>query len=141
LVENKNFKVENATMSKHVGKIILDRLRAINQTQTWLAEYVGVSNNAVSKWIDSGKISRANAIKVAEALNISTDDLLAVAADTKRDQKAKPLALMYIDEDEIRLITQYRESNAMGRALIDAAARSAPRAPQSTLLTGSNHER
>lgn len=59
-----------------LGKVITSRLETLDHTQAWLAERVGVSENAVSKWIITGKISRANSIKVAAALHISLSELL-----------------------------------------------------------------
>lgn len=59
-----------------LGKIIKARLKAMGHTQAWLAERVGVSENAVSKWIKSGEISRANIEPVTEALDISVAQLL-----------------------------------------------------------------
>lgn len=58
-----------------LGKTIKSRLRALGKTQAWLAEAVGVSENAVSKWIKSGEISRANIQPTADALQISTAQL------------------------------------------------------------------
>jgi transcriptional regulator with XRE-family HTH domain len=59
-----------------LGLIIKKRLRELKYSQDWLAEKVGVSNPAVTKWIKSGKISRENALLVAKALLISVDTLL-----------------------------------------------------------------
>ncbi|HEY4355628.1 MAG TPA: helix-turn-helix transcriptional regulator [Acidobacteriaceae bacterium] len=50
----------------------------MGQTQAWLAEKCEVSENAVSKWIRTGKISRKNAIKASGALGISLDQLLSL---------------------------------------------------------------
>ncbi len=66
-------------MDTNLGKIIKDRLDELRQTQSWLAEQVGVSNNAVTKWIATGKVSRVNAVKIAQVLKISTDVLLGAA--------------------------------------------------------------
>ena len=52
------------------------RLKAIGKTQAWLAEQVGVSTNAVSKWIKTGEISRENLKASADALEISVAQLL-----------------------------------------------------------------
>lgn len=52
----------------------LDRL---DKTQEWLAEQIGVSNNAVTKWKQSGGIGRENAKKVSALLGVSLDGLLA----------------------------------------------------------------
>lgn len=59
-----------------IGKTIKTRLKALGRTQAWLAEQVGVSENAVSKWIKTGEISRANIEPVTEALEISVAQLL-----------------------------------------------------------------
>lgn len=59
-----------------LGKIIVRELERLGNTQAWLAEKVGVSENAVSKWIITGKIGRANAIKAAPYLGVSLDQLL-----------------------------------------------------------------
>jgi transcriptional regulator with XRE-family HTH domain len=63
-------------MDNAVGKLIKTRLKELKKTQGWLAEEVGVSNVAVTKWIKSGKVSRENTSKVADALMISIDKLL-----------------------------------------------------------------
>jgi transcriptional regulator with XRE-family HTH domain len=59
-----------------LGKTIKARLKALGHTQAWLAEQVGVSENAVSKWIKNGEISRENSIECAAALGISVAQLL-----------------------------------------------------------------
>lgn len=59
-----------------LGKTIKARLKSLGRTQAWLAEQVGVSTNAVSKWIKTGEISRANIEPVTEALEISVAQLL-----------------------------------------------------------------
>lgn len=59
-----------------LGQTIKSRLSALGKTQGWLAERADVSHNAVSKWIKTGKISRENAVLVAQALACSVDDLL-----------------------------------------------------------------
>jgi phage repressor protein C with HTH and peptisase S24 domain len=53
------------------------RLSERGLTQEGLAEQIGVSKAAVSGWIKTGKISRANAIKMAQVLNVSTDEVFA----------------------------------------------------------------
>jgi transcriptional regulator with XRE-family HTH domain len=59
-----------------IGKTIKTRLKALGHTQAWLAEQVGVSENAVSKWIKTGEISRDNIKPAADALKISVAHLL-----------------------------------------------------------------
>jgi transcriptional regulator with XRE-family HTH domain len=59
-----------------LGKTIKTRLKSLGHTQAWLAERVGVSENAVSKWIKSGEISRENIKPAADALGITVAQLL-----------------------------------------------------------------
>lgn len=59
-----------------LGKIITRELQRLDRPQSWLAEEVGVSENAVSKWILTGKISRENAKKVSPIIGVSLDQLL-----------------------------------------------------------------
>ncbi len=78
-----------------LGRTIVDRLNELKQNQAWLAEEVGVSEQAVSKWLNTGKISRANAIKTAASLDISVDQLLNQIQKSKEDERwnSFPLAL------------------------------------------------
>lgn len=59
-----------------LGSAILDALERLQKTQFWLAEEVGVSPQAVTKWIQTGKINRENAVQVAHVLGISIDTLI-----------------------------------------------------------------
>lgn len=59
-----------------LGVVIKTRLEKLGKTQGWLAEELGVSNNAVSKWIGTGKISRENSIAAARVLRMSVRELL-----------------------------------------------------------------
>jgi transcriptional regulator with XRE-family HTH domain len=113
-------------MTHPVGQIIKDRLKSLKKTQGWLAEQANVSDTAVSKWIASGKISRESAKDVSRILGVSLDTLLRAASDIVSDELPS-LSLIYVDADELRLLTAYRESNPMGKALIFAAADGAPR--------------
>ena len=63
-------------MVTDLGNVILEALDRLGQTQSWLAEQVGVSNQAVTKWIRTGQIGRENIQDVANALQITTDALL-----------------------------------------------------------------
>jgi SOS-response transcriptional repressor LexA len=67
---------ENQPMVNEVGKLIKDALFRMGKTQSWLAEQVGVSDNAVSKWIRTGQISRENIPNVARLLGLYPDELL-----------------------------------------------------------------
>jgi DNA-binding transcriptional regulator YdaS (Cro superfamily) len=100
-----------------IGKVILRRLKEMTSTQSWLAETVGVSVNAVSKWIWVGEISALNAKAVADALEITLDELLAEEIDPDVEWSTYPPAL------KRRLITLVKE--ARGVYEIGADARSA----------------
>jgi len=63
-------------MENSIGKYIKTRLKELKRTQGWLAEKVGVSNVAVTKWIKFGTVSRENAVIAAEVLQCSIDKLL-----------------------------------------------------------------
>lgn len=116
-------------MEKTVGEVISARLRDMEKTQGWLAEAVGVSDYAVSKWISTGKISRKNAIITAEKLQISVDELLSAnkAGSTKTTATASALTLTYVDPQEMQLLTWYREANDIGKEIIKASCEHAPK--------------
>ena len=67
---------ENQPMANTIGKLIKDVLSRKGKTQSWLAEQAGVSDNAVSKWVRTGQISRENIPKVASILDVYSDELL-----------------------------------------------------------------
>lgn len=69
---------QNQSMVTDVGKAIQAALDRLGKTQAWLAEEAGVSNNAVSKWINLGKISAKNIPKAALILGIDPRQLLGV---------------------------------------------------------------
>lgn len=108
---------ENSVMENTIARKIAQRLRALNQTQVWLAAQVDVSNNAVTKWVKSGQISADKAIKVATALEITLDELLGSEDGARLPENAsKPgpapamkLHLTYVNEEEMQLLTHLRE--------------------------------
>ena len=127
LVESVDSSFDNQRMTHPLGKIIKDRLKSLKKTQGWLAEQANVSDTAVSKWIATGKISRESARDVSRILGISIDTLLGSAGPAIPTDATASLSLVYVDADELRLLTAYRESTAIGKALISAAADGAPR--------------
>lgn len=62
-------------VTSYIGTVIKNALAKQERTQAWLAEHMGVSDAAVSKWMRTGKIARENIPRLAQALNIKTDDL------------------------------------------------------------------
>jgi transcriptional regulator with XRE-family HTH domain len=63
-------------MGNHLGIYVKEKLRDLGKKQTELAEFCGVSDNAVAKWIRTGQITIDNAVMVADFLNCSLDDLV-----------------------------------------------------------------
>lgn len=68
--------LDNQPMVSAVGHVLREALRAEHRTQAWLAEECGVSENAVSKWIRTGKISRENLAKISKALRLPIGSLV-----------------------------------------------------------------
>lgn len=67
---------DNQLMVSAIGQVIREALRAGGQTQAWLAERCGVSENAVSKWIRTGKISRENLSRISRELHLPIASLI-----------------------------------------------------------------
>lgn len=67
---------QNQLVANQVWAEIERALKRLEKTQDWLASELEVSNNAVTKWKQSGQISRANAIAVSKLLGIKLDRLL-----------------------------------------------------------------
>ena len=115
-------------MEKHAGTIIRTRLIQLEKTQQWLADEVGCSINAVSKWTKTGKISRINAVLVSRVLGISLDDLLSgssIADASDQDE----LSLERLTSSEAQLMQLYRRLTPAGRDMLLAAAGAAPKKP------------
>lgn len=64
---------ENKPMN-HVGYKIKAAIEAKGITQMALAEAVGVSNNAVTKWVKTGKVAKENIPKIIKELGMSIAD-------------------------------------------------------------------
>jgi len=91
LVANLNLGFHPFRMSP-IGKVIVRELKRLGHTQAWLAEEVGVSENAVSKWIATGKISRTNVPKVAALLGVSSDQLINPSETDELDREWRLLS-------------------------------------------------
>lgn len=68
--------VKNQPMVNSVGKKIQTALHEKGKTQRWLAEQIGVSDYAVTKWIKEGKISRENVGNLARILKMPTSEFI-----------------------------------------------------------------
>lgn len=64
-----------------IGLKIKEALKAKNMTQMALAEAVGVSNNAVTKWIKSGKVAKDNILKISSILEMPLTDFFTESDD------------------------------------------------------------
>jgi transcriptional regulator with XRE-family HTH domain len=119
-----------AAMSTDIAKVIKARLKELKQNQAWLAEIAGVSIAAVSKWTKTGKISRDRVPVVAEALGLTTDQLLDVD-NAQTEPERTWLERLTVDEKE--MLELYRRCSMEGQLMLKGAARVAPQAPRSGL--------
>lgn len=129
-------------MDNVVWNAIEEALRRLGKTQEWLAGELNLSNNAVTKWKQSGQISRRNAERVSELLDIRLDRLLLAKGNAVVEVlEALPLErsraiinqMMYqIEHAEDVLtgdqITHY--VSAMGALVSDMAKKKKARAPE-----------
>lgn len=113
-------------MSTNIAKVIKFRMKELGRNQAWLAEQAGVSIAAVSKWTTTGKISREKVSSVAEALGLTTDQLLGAEAATPMQPERTWLERLTIDEKE--MLELYRSCSYEGQLMLKGAARVAPQA-------------
>jgi hypothetical protein len=117
--------------SRHAGTIISEALIREGKTQTWLAHKCDVSNNAVTKWVRTGQISKNNALRVAEVLNLKVEELLSPDSDRSNmarmvadslnvDISELPTILIHVTPKELRLLNRYRQSTAQSRVAIES---------------------
>ena len=68
---------ENAAVRKSLGQVLRDRRLACKMTQEFVAEHLGVSRQAVSKW-ESGTSdpSTANLLALAKLYDVPPEELL-----------------------------------------------------------------
>ena len=111
-------------MTRYVAKTIKDRMKAIGMSQAWLAETVGVSIAAVSKWTTDGKVARDNVPRVAAALGLTTDQLLGTGAPAGAEATWSEL----VNADEKEMLELYRLCSREGRLMLKGAAREGSRA-------------
>lgn len=110
-------------MVSATGNEIKALLRHLGKSQSWLAEAVGVSDAAVTKWIESGKISRANAILVAKALGVSVDHILQGNRQTLGARMAEPIDTLPPDaQQDVLDFIRYKYERAETLIASDKAA-------------------
>jgi len=79
LLPRKSDGLENQPMVKQLNSLgdrLVAAIKLRGKTQTWLAEQVELSDNAITKWKTKGQISRESAVKVAAVLGIDLHWLL-----------------------------------------------------------------
>lgn len=108
-------------MENQIGKNIEWGLRALKQSQEWLAEQVGVPDRVVARWISSGQIGVDHATKVAALLKIPLKELLCIE-DASRPQNTERTSslkshVICVDEDELHMILSLRNAPGDVRAL------------------------
>ena len=117
--------LENQPMVNSVGQLIKDALSRMGKTQAWLAEKVGVSDNAVSKWIRSGQISRENIPMVARLLGLYPDELLPPIDWDKQQEPSDKHKYTARNQDERDLLDGFRAAGPERREdMLEAARRS-----------------
>lgn len=119
----------NIPAMSEIGKIIKGRVKELGKTQEWLAEQVGVSKAAVSKWVQKGEISRENAIRVSQVLQLSADRLL-LGQQASDAPAPNETTLERLNADEKRLLELYRRANRDGQLMIYGAAMVAPKSAE-----------
>ena len=101
-----------------MGTAIRKRLQELGKTQVWLAAELDVSNNAITKWIKTGKISRENSVAASRVLGMSVEELLGEGQIGGSAKDAEP-----VDEALKRatdMLEVYRLAGAAGRLRIDS---------------------
>lgn len=98
-------------MNSPTGQIIKTRLDELEQTLEWLGGRAGVSINAVSKWIKTGQIARDKILPIADALEITADELLRGELGPREPRNEAPR----LTAVESRLLSLYRAADDRGK--------------------------
>lgn len=110
-------------MVNAVGDQIREALERLGKTQTWLAESMGVSDAAVSKWLRTGEISRDRLVDLARMLKISVDQLLTGESAPPNDVQDAFESLPDVDRQMTLDFLQYRWERAEGVVASEKIAR------------------
>jgi transcriptional regulator with XRE-family HTH domain len=106
-------------MTEKVGKKIAAALTRLEKSQGWLAGEMGVSDNAVSKWVRSGKVAKTNIPKLAQLLGLSVDQLLSDTAEPVAVvSPSEETKLERLDASEAQLVAYYRECGDIQRRFL-----------------------
>lgn len=75
--KSKNVRKEKILIKKNLGEILKNHREECKMTQEFVAEAIGVSRQAVSKWENGiSDPSTSNLIAIAKLFNISIEELL-----------------------------------------------------------------
>lgn len=95
-INSTDVRYEKAEIRKTLAELLKENRIRCNMTQEFVAEAIGVSRQAVSKWENgSADPSTSNLIALANLYGVSAEDLLKKAAP-KKDKAA----LLSVDEEE-----------------------------------------
>ena len=76
-IKSKDVRKEKAIIKKSLGEVLKQHREECKMTQEFVAESIGVSRQAVSKWENgTSDPSTSNLIAVAKLFNISAEELL-----------------------------------------------------------------
>ena len=76
-IKSKEVREEKNEMAKSLGQILKDYRTSCNMTQEFVAEYLGVSRQAVSKWENgSSDPSTTNLMALGELYGVAADEIL-----------------------------------------------------------------
>lgn len=107
-----------ANLPSPIGYLIKRRLKDLGKNQSWLVAEAKVSDNAVSKWIKSGNMSRESIANISQILGIPVG--LFIGASASDPEKVKRLygAIPGLSLEESRLIESYRAASAEIKAAV-----------------------
>ncbi|MFZ6726178.1 helix-turn-helix domain-containing protein [Undibacterium sp. MH2W] len=89
-----------------------------------LSRRSGVPESSLSRILKgAAEPSIANLALIADACNTTIDIL--VTGTEKQSLDLTPFPLMYVSQEEVKLLTQFREASKMGKQLIKTAASTA----------------
>lgn len=112
--------------------------------QTRLAEHYGKKQPSVKKWFDGDAqpdyeicvdMCRRAKVRYEWLMTGRGPKSLEVAHS---EDAPKKLSLVYADQDELAILTAYREANEIGKGSIKVAAERAPRAERVDVFTTGN---
>lgn len=76
-IKSKDVRKEKSVIKKSLGEVLKQHREECKMTQEFVAESIGVSRQAVSKWENgTSDPSTSNLIAIAKLFNLSAEDLL-----------------------------------------------------------------